>query len=372
MQYNVLDLFSGCGGLAYGFENNQYFDILLANDFWDPAKKTYQHNFPNTNFILDNISNLDDKKLKEIFPNGADVIIGGPPCQGFSMCGTRDASDKRNTLFKNYARVVKDVKPHIFLLENVKGLLSMKNPNGEPIIEAIYKEFKDLGYEINHRVVNAVYYGVPQSRERVIIVGVKDKSRYDFTYPEKKYEGENIVTVQEAFNGLPNKNSAKGELKYRYNDNMNSEYLDFIKSSNKKIYNHKKARHSKEVVNRMSYVPPGGNWRDIPEKHRVGGIHSNAYRRLELDKPSITIKHAFKSMIIHPVYDRCMTVREVARLQSFPDDFIFKGSKTSQYQQLANAVPPKLSIALSEAIFNYLLNNNITPKREQGLCKTKS
>lgn len=363
MTYNVLDLFAGCGGLAYGFENNDSFNIKLANDYWEPAMETYKHNFKNVNFVLDDIKNIDHKYLNNFFSDGVDVIIGGPPCQGFSMCGTRSETDKRNSLFYEYARIVKETSPYIFLMENVKGLLSMENPEGQDVIEAIYEEFGDIGYDLNHKVVDSKFYGVPQSRERVIIIGVRNDLVDNYKYPDKAFK-ENFFTVGQALDGIPNDNSNKGELEYEYNPN--NPYLNYINSSCKNIYNHKKARHGDAVINRMSYVPQGGNWKDIPEDFRVGGIHSNAYKRLDPSEPSVTIKHAFKSMIIHPYYDRCLTVREVARLQSFPDDFIFKGSKTSQYQQLANAVPPMLSKHFSSSILSFLLKNNIKSKDMVG------
>lgn len=363
MSYKILDLFAGIGGLASGFKKLKNFNIVLANDYWEPAKDTYKFNNKNTEFILDDIKELTSARLEKYLPLGADIIIGGPPCQGFSMCGTRDINDERNKLFLEYARIVKHMNPSIFILENVKGLLSMTNPEGKSVIDAIYEEFGQLGYKLKHKVVNSKYYGVPQARERVIIVGTSKDYANNYRYPKKEYI-DRFVSVGEALNGIPNNNSRNGKLKYEYN--LNNEYTRYIKNQNNKIYNHQIANHGKAVKNRMSYVPQGGNWRDIPEKYRVGGIHSNAYRRLENDKPSITIKHAFKSMIIHPDYDRCLTVREVARIQSFKDDFIFKGNKTSQYQQLANAVPPRLSYYLAKSVLNYLKNNNIVPKEERN------
>lgn len=356
MKYSILDLFAGCGGLAYGFKENRNFQINLANDIWKPARDTYVYNNPDIPFITKDIKNLNKQDIMDYFPNGVSIIIGGPPCQGFSMCGARDVNDKRNDLFYEYARIVYDTRPYMFLMENVKGLLSMKNRRGNLVINAIEEEFDKIGYNIEYKVLNSKYYKVPQSRERVIIIGIRKDLPNNYQYPYPKLTDEEVYTVRDALWGLPNKNSIDGELSLCL-ENENK-YYNLIKGSGK-IFNHEVPKHNKEVEHRMSFVPQGGNWKDIPVKYRVGGIHSNAYRRLEWDSPSITIKHAYKSMIIHPCFDRCLSIREVARLQSFPDDYVFKNSKTSQYQQLANAVPPNLSTALAKSISEYLVMNEL-------------
>lgn len=347
--YNVLDLFAGCGGLSSGFNFDLNFTINLANDIWKPAYETYTFNHPKVPFILDDIKNLSSDILNTYFPNGVDVIIGGPPCQGFSMCGTRDIDDERNKLFYEYARIVSITKPYLFIMENVKGLLSMKNRLGNLIIDVIVDVFSEIGYNLDYKVINSKYYDVPQSRERVIIVGVRKAINKKFEYPEKNTK---FISVGEALEGLTEVSSVNGEC--IINEYSSSYIKNLVKS--KKIYNHEVPSHKKDVVNRMSYVPQGGNWKNIPEEYRVGGTHSNAYKRLDPKLPSVTIKHAYKSMIIHPWENRCLSVREVARLQSFKDDFIFKDSKTSQYQQLANAVPPNLSKALAISVKNFLDN----------------
>jgi DNA (cytosine-5)-methyltransferase 1 len=356
MKYSVLDLFAGCGGFGYGFKSYNEFSINLANDIWKPAKDTYTYNNPSIPFILDDIKNLTKEDINKYFPEGVNVIIGGPPCQGFSMCGARDINDKRNDLFYEYARIVDYTKPYIFIMENVKGLLSMKNKKGKLVIDAIYDEFEKIGYKIQHKVLNCMYYKVPQSRERVIIVGIRGDLPYNYIYPKPQLDENTLYTVQDAFFGLPNKDSLNGELSI--DDKGVNDYYLTIKGSGK-IYNHIIPSHKKDVEHRMAFVPQGGNWEDIPEKFRVGGIHSNAYRRLDMLKPSVTIKHAYKSMIIHPLYNRCLSIREVARLQSFPDNYIFKNSKTSQYQQLANAVPPNFAKALAKSVLDYLKKNNL-------------
>lgn len=358
--YSILDLFAGCGGLGLGFKKNKNFNIQLANDIWEPAKNTYVYNNKDIPFILNDIKNIDEYIIKKYMPNGVDIIIGGPPCQGFSMCGTRDINDVRNTLFYEYARIVNLTRPYVFIMENVKGLLSMKNPDGKLVIDSIYKEFESIGYNIKHEVLNAKYYGVPQSRERVIIVGTREDLPNNYEYPKRVFDDENNYTVENAFELLPNTDSENGELKI-CDSNLNTYLKNIV--GDKGIFNHKIPSHNHSVEHRMKFVPQGGNWKDIPEEFRAGGIHSNAYRRLKLDETSVTIKHAYKSMIIHPIYNRCLSIREVARLQSFPDDYIFKDSRTSQYQQLANAVPPFLAYELANSVNDYLHKNDIKEKK---------
>lgn len=350
MKYSVLDLFAGCGGFAEGFKMNKHFDIKLANDIWEPAMNTYKYNNPNTSFILDDIKNINSNIIEKYFPSGVDVIIGGPPCQGFSMCGMRDTTDHRNDLFYEYARIVSLTKPLVFVMENVKGLLSMKNKNGQSILNEIHKEFDSIGYNIQHKVLNTKHYEVPQARERVIFVGVRKDIEQSYKYPEPILQ-EKFITVGDVLSDLPNKDSINGELEYL---NTKSSFTCNYLNTTDSIYNHEIPNHSDKVSHRMGYVPQGGNWQNIPEEFRVGGIHSNAYRRLEMNEPSITIKHAYKSMIIHPLYNRCLSIREVARIQSFKDSFIFKDTKTSQYQQLANAVPPIFAYHIANSVYDYL------------------
>ncbi|QUH21253.1 DNA cytosine methyltransferase [Alkaliphilus sp. B6464] len=358
MKYSVLDLFAGCGGFGYGFKTTGDFQINLANDIWKPAQATYVHNNPQVPFILDDIKNLREDIFSEYFPNGVDVIIGGPPCQGFSMCGARDINDERNDLFYEYARIVSYTRPYIFIMENVKGLLSMRNKKGIPVIEAIIDEFDKLGYNIRYTILNSKYYNVPQSRERVIVVGTRNDLPDNYEYPKPQLLENEVFTVGEALEGIPNCDSLNGEL---YLDNYKiGKYIESVMGSGK-IYNHEVPTHNNVVEQRMAFVPQGGNWQDIPEQHRAGGIHSNAYRRLNVNMPSVTIKHAYKSMIIHPEYNRCLSIREVARIQSFNDDYIFKNTKTSQYQQLANAVPPNMAKALAMSVHKYLTTNKLSP-----------
>ncbi len=359
----VIDLFSGVGGFSLGFHEFEEFEIVFANDIWDDAAETYTFNLPETVFFKEDIQKINsDSLLKYGFKN-IDVIIGGPPCQGFSVCGTREPCDDRNFLVMEFARIVDILKPKIFIMENVKGFLSMKNPKGIYFKDELIKKLKNI-YNIEINILKAHLFGVPQKRERVFIVGIRKDIKIPVSkiWPLPKYSetdtgiplfAEKPITVGEAIIDLPNADSPFGELEYGSTLNR---FTKKIRKDAKKIFNHELPKHSKIVIERMKFVPPGGNWKNIPKDIRPGGNHSNLYKRLDLNSPSVTIKHPIKSMIIHPIYDRCLSVREAARLQSFPDNFIFKGSKTSQYQQIANAVPPLLSEAIAESVLNILKN----------------
>jgi DNA (cytosine-5)-methyltransferase 1 len=366
MKIKVIDLFCGIGGFSYGFQMAG-FNVALGIDMWDTALETFRNNHSETETLNSDITKLGNS-LFEKYKGTVDVIIAGPPCQGFSMSGKRDPRDSRNNLFEEVIRVTAVVKPKIVVIENVVGLLSMETANGEPVANVIKRRFEELkmGYVVKYKILNAADYGVPQRRRRVIFVASRVG---DINFPEPEF-GEEIttevygevtkkwVTVGEAIGNIPN----IGALRYL---EPAGDYQLLMKSKRGNvIHNHEAINHDELIVKRMASVPQGGNWKDIPEElGQGGGKHSNNYKRLQWDKPSVTIKHASKSMIIHPLYNRCLTVREIARIQSFDDDFIFSGLRTEQYQQLADAVPPLLGYAIAKKVKDYLIKNkrlNIT------------
>ena len=336
----VIDLFCGIGGFSKGFEMAG-FDVLFGIDIWDIAIDTFQQNHKNTEGILADLTELDDDFFKQ-YTNKVDVIIAGPPCQGFSMCGKREVGDKRNELFQEVVRAVKLTNPKVVIIENVVGLLSMQNVDGEDVKGLIVSELEELGYKTNYKILDASQHGVPQKRKRVIFIGSRIGN---IGFPKAK---DKKVTVGEALGNIPDTDS-------EYYDKPTNTFQELMADGEKKIYNHDPMRHNEKVLKRIENVPQGGNWQDIPpEIYDVGGTHSNNYRRLDPNKPSITIKHAIKSMIIHPNFDRVITAREAARLQSIPDSFIIKGNKTAQHQQLANAVPPLLGYEIGKQIIKKL------------------
>ncbi|HLD55736.1 MAG TPA: DNA cytosine methyltransferase [Candidatus Nanoarchaeia archaeon] len=342
-QYSVIDLFCGIGGFSKGFENLG-FNILLGIDNWEIALKTFEKNHKKTNALHKDLREIKKEEYDK-FVGKVDVIIAGPPCQGFSMSGKRNIEDDRNTLFQEVIRCVKYVNPKIVVIENVLGLLSMKNPEGNFVKDIIIQELANLGYQTKFKVLNASDYGVPQARKRIIFIGSKI-GNIEFPKLENKK-----ITVGDALGNIPDTFENKYlEPKTKFQKKM---ALGGIK----KIYNHTPMNHNETVKKRITFVPQGGNWKNVPsEYYQVKGEHSNNYRRLDPNKPSITIKHATKSMIIHPIFNRVVTAREVARLQSFGDDFILEGNVSEQQQQLANAVPVLLGEAIAKEIKEALNN----------------
>ena len=339
-KYKVLDLFCGIGGFSYGFEMTKKFEIVCAADIWDVALNTYKlnHGRENIELLHEDLTKVKSSYWKK-YKNDIDVIIAGPPCQGFSMSGKRNVGDKRNSLFEEVIRISKIINPTYIVIENVVGLLSMTNESGDKIKDIIHSEFKRIGYHSQHKILNSADYGVPQARKRVIFIASKDKK---ITFPSPIYSHSEYVTVGDALGNIDPNGDKYFKPKTKFQKLM---------SGQKYIENHVRRKSNELVTKRMSYIPQNGNWRDIPKKLGTGGgVHSNAYRRLDPSLPSITIKHAAKAMIIHPTENRILTVREVARLQSFSDNFVLTGSNSDQHQQLANAVPPLLGKAIAEEL----------------------
>ncbi len=339
-KFKVIDLFCGIGGFSYGFEKTNRFEVVCAADIWDVAINTYKQNHINSNIelLLHDLTTLELDFWKK-YESKIDVIIAGPPCQGFSMSGKRQTGDKRNNLFEEVIKISKVVNPRYVVIENVVGLLSMSNIEGDKIKDLIISEFKKIGYIAKYKILNAADFGVPQLRKRVVFIASKVD---DISFPEPRYTEDNYVTVGDALGNI----DPDGDYYFAPSTPFQKEM-----SGRQDILNHERRKSNELVTKRMSFIPEGGNWKDIPiELGTGGGVHSNAYKRLDSSKPSVTIKHAAKAMIIHPKRNRIVTVREVARLQSFHDDFILTGSSSDQHQQLANAVPPLLGKAIAEEL----------------------
>ena len=361
----MIDLFAGCGGLSLGFIQ-QGFSIEKAVEFDSAIANTYKMNHPEVNMIVDDIRNIDHSG---IFQKGdADIIIGGPPCQGFSMAGARIRqgfiSDPRNYLFKHYFNVVKSVCPKVFVMENVKGMLTMQEGK---IFEEIIKIFSDsnlLGknaYHIYHRIVKAAEFGIPQKRERLIIIGTTIKNVdynaiWNSTIQEIKKELPSyfdIVTVRDAIGNL-GKTTANGIID---NPTPQTKYESYLACNADVIHNHIQTNHSNLAIDRMRRINNGENYTSLEEQ--INSVHSGAYGRLCWDEQAPTITTRFDTpaggRFIHPVEDRTLTPREAARIQSFPDDFVFYGNRTTICRQIGNAVPPKISYFLAKFVKNMLL-----------------
>lgn len=339
-KYSVIDLFCGIGGFSYGFEMTNKFEVVCAADIWDVAINTYKLNHKNKKIemIQKDLTTVESKFWKK-YKNSIDVIIAGPPCQGFSMSGKRSIGDKRNTLFEEVIRITKEVQPRYVVIENVVGLLSMQDIDGSNIKDKIIEEFNRIKYNVSYQVLNAADYGVPQLRKRVVFIASKEGK---ISFPEPYFTSKEYITVGDALGNIDPDGDIYFKPKTTFQINM---------SGRNDILNHDRRNSNALVTERMSYIPEGGNWKDIPKRLGTGGgVHSNAYKRLDSNKPSVTIKHAAKAMIIHPKRNRILTVRECARLQSFNDDFVLTGNNSDQHQQLANAVPPLLGKAIAEEL----------------------
>lgn len=330
-KYTVIDLFCGCGGLSLGFERAG-FKPVLAIDVWKDALTTYEFNNLGVNTLCADISMLNPLEIKRKYDiSKVDVIIGGPPCQGFSIAGKRIVEDKRNELYKSFVNFVRCFKPKAFVMENVPNILSM----GDGIVrDSIIKDFEAIGYNVVYKVLLASDYGVPQNRRRAVFVGLKDGI---FSFPLSIVN--KTVCSKDALSDLPEDTIEDGEA---YIKPIQSDYQRLMRTNSLAIHNHQITDHTDKTIEIISMVPDGGNYKDLPNELKETRRVNIAWTRLNSQKPSFTIDTGHRHHF-HYVYNRIPTVRESARLQSFPDDFIFKCSKTSQYKQVGNAVPPLMA-----------------------------
>ncbi|MCK9480150.1 MAG: DNA cytosine methyltransferase [Bacteroidia bacterium] len=339
----VIDLFCGCGGLSYGFIEAGY-NVLLGIDHWKDAITTFENTHKNAKGIVADLfteTPIEISKKTEI--KNIDVIIGGPPCQGFSIAGKRIVDDERNQLYKSFVSFVKFYQPKVFLMENVPNIVSM----GKGVVkDSIIKDFEKLGYTVVYKVLLASDFGVPQNRRRAFFVGTKNKT--EFVFPEPTTE--KPINAKEAISDLPEKSLTDGT---KYKLEPKSDYQKLIREKSVGVYNHEITNHSEQTKSIISLVPDGGNYKDLPEELRKTRNVNIAWTRLNSKKPSFTIDTGHRHHF-HYKYNRVPTVRESARIQSFPDTFIFLGSKTSQYKQVGNAVPPILAKVLATEIKKYL------------------
>jgi DNA (cytosine-5)-methyltransferase 1 len=328
-QLTYIDLFSGSGGFSLGFDNKG-FQNIFSIDIEPSFCETYKYNFPNHNLIKKDICQLSDdeiKYLKEV--DHVDVVIGGPPCQGFSIAGNigrKFIEDPRNRLFKEFVRVVKVVNPKFFVMENVARLY---NHNKGETRKEIINDFEKLGYKVECKILNSADYGVPQVRKRIIFIGSRDNKKIEF--PKKTTE--KYLTVKEAIKNFPTLSAGEESI----------------------IPNHIAMAHSEQMLEKMSYISDGGNRNEIPVNIRPKSGDVRKYIRYKSDEPSVCVTGDMRK-IFHYEQNRALTVRELAKLQSYPDDFIFKGTKISQQQQVGNSVPPKMAEAIASVIIKMSKN----------------
>jgi len=343
----VVDLFSGVGGFSQGFIS-QGFEIEFAIEFNKDIAKSYQLNHPKTEMYDIDIKDVDFSKLKEKHKK-IDVIVGGPPCQGFSQKGKRlSIDDERNFLFKRFIDAVEVFKPKYFVLENVPNILTTANGFFK---NEIIEGFEKLGYKVNAKTLLASDYGVPQNRRRAFFIGVLNGEKLNFPKPHNQK-----TTIKEAIYDLPFIDSGQGEKFYDYEKSAKSKYQKLLRKKSKGIYNHISTNHSTIAIERLKLIPKGKGKEVLPAEHRTKSIYSGTWCRLLENGFASTITTRFDTpssgLFTHPILNRCLTVREAARIQSFSDTFIFHGTKTSQMKQVGNAVPPLLAKEIAIIILN--------------------
>lgn len=358
MNYKVVDLFCGAGGLSKGFLDAG-FDIVFGVDFNQIALDTFEKNHGSAEPLLLDLFKLDNIKylLEKLDKRGVrelDVLIGGPPCQGFSLAGNRIESDERNKLYTAMVETARQLKPKVILLENVPGLLKLYDGKAAKKIES---DFTKLGYVVKKKVLYAPDYGIPQIRKRVFFVSVK-KGFSDFEFPEPVISDPNkYVTCEEAISDLPALINSRGEEIQEYTCSPLCYYQKMMRKNSKFVYNHIGTLHSEKTIKMISMVPEGKNYKALPEEYRKNYKYHESLTRYHSKKPSRTIDTGHRTHF-HYKWNRIPTVRECARLQSFPDDFIFIGNKAEQYKQVGNAVPPLLGYALAKSIIKVLDGKN--------------
>lgn len=354
MKPKVIDLFAGVGGLSLGFEKKG-FEVVLANEYDESIAASYIENHKNTKMIVGDITLINLKEIFGKYRGSIDVVIGGPPCQGFSQKGKRKTiNDERNFLFKYYISVVDLVKPKYFVMENVPNLLTAGDGYFKQEIELL---FNKMGYSLECGVLNAADYGVPQNRRRAIIIGKLNGVAPKLPVPKDKK-----VTIWDAISDLAYLQSGEGTAEQEYRKPAYSEYEKIMRKDSSVLFNHVATKHSTLALERLALIPPNSGRESLPEEHLTKSIYSGTWTRMRKDEISVTITTRFDTpssgKFTHPFLNRAITVREAARIQSFPDSFHFIGNKGSQMKQVGNAVPPLLAAAIAEVIMDDIKEDN--------------
>lgn len=324
MKYSYIDLFCGAGGLSFGFDKAG-FENIFSVEINPEFAKTYKKNFPSHKLLVEDIRDISNDTVKELVGGREiDIIIGGPPCQGFSIAGNIGRTfidDERNRLFKEFVRFVSEVNPKMFIMENVAAMAThLKGKTIKAIVDAF--EHAGMGYKVKWEVLNTVNYEIAQERRRIVVVGVRADLDTEFSYPTHSTV---IKTIKDVIGDLPP--LASGE------------------QSN--IPNHIAMSHSEQMLEKMSYIKDGGDRYDIPEELRPKSGDVRKYIRYDSTRPSVCVTGDMRK-IFHYEQNRALTCRELARIQSFPDSFVFEGKSIQIQQQIGNAVPPKLANFLAE------------------------
>ncbi len=353
IRYNVLDLFCGCGGLSRGFIDAG-FNVSLGIDFDDMALETFRHNHEGAVGMKLDLFDLDNvDKIKAFFDEKGqtvDVLVGGPPCQGFSLAGPRQVDDSRNVLYRAMVKTATILRPKAVVLENVPGMIQL---HGGLVKDKIIEDFTRLGYKMSEpKILYAPEYGVPQIRKRVFFVGLLDSKEF-FKYPEPILKPSEYVTCEQAIGDLPALIDIVGEEVQDYECPPQSKYQEVMRDGSLSIHNNTGTIHDEKTKKFIAMVPEGKNYRSLPPEYAGIYKYHEALTRYHSQKPSPTINTCHRSHF-HYKWNRIPTVRESARLQSFKDTFIFYGNKAQQYRQVGNAVPPLLGKAVAGEIIKWL------------------
>lgn len=345
MTPTFVDLFSGAGGMSIGFVEAGW-SSLLAVDNWDDAVETHRRNEADSNVVCADLRAESAESLLRAAGERPDWVIGGPPCQGFSTVGKRDRDDPRNELVWEFVRLVDGLEPQGIVIENVLGLRDMD------FVGEIRRVLADVGYFVTPVVLRAADYGVPQLRRRIFFIG--DRQGRAFRAPESTHSRSEWVTVWDAIGDLPE--LKPGEEVTEYTKPPKTEYQRRMRRGSEKVQAHIASNHADYLVEAISFIPDGGNRRDIPDQLQPESGYHNSYSRLHSKSPAVAVTQNMGkpsgTRCIHPFQDRGLTAREGARLQGFPDRYHFVGGIGSQRRQVANAVPPILAELLASALMD--------------------
>ncbi len=354
--FNSIDLFSGAGGLSCGL-SQEGVRTLVAVEINKDFAETFKRNHKKCVVINEDIGKINFFKLmKNIHPERIDLVCGGPPCQGFSTVGKKDEKDKRNSLFWQFLRAVEEIKPRMVLFENVSGFKKLYKGIA---FNTLVSELNDIGYKVKSEILDSANFGSPQHRKRTIVVGYKEEITFNFPLPTHSKNGslftEKYNILSDAISDLPPLDSNDESKKYlKPKTSLQKE----LRGKEKNLTEHNSTNYGDKMKLIMSLVPKNGSIKDVPEHLRPKNCFGNTYARLDNDSPSPTITRNFgtpsSSRCIHPLQNRALSTREGARLQGFPDSYIFYGSKTSKNLQIGNAVPIHLAKALGKEIFKSL------------------
>ena len=392
MSFTVLDTFAGAGGFSLGFQMAGA-EIIGAIEIDSWARETFAYNHPKATVLQKDITTLSDEEIISTFGKSKlDIILGGPPCQGFSICNQNngDPKEPRNSLFREFIRMGHLLNPQVMIMENVPNLVKAKTKNKELVIDIIVSELENLGFNVSYAILNATNYGVPQIRKRLFVMATKFKILNPFPDQTHKVIDEPTLfdeqlikcpVLWDAISDLPDLEAREGSEECDYTKPSENDYQELLRKNSDRLFNHKAMNHSKRLVERFSSMKWGDSTSDVPirlrplkrnSKETSEKVYDQNNRRMHPYRQCHTIPASFYANFVHPYKNRNFTAREGARIQSFPDSYVFKGKPTvvshkllqregrlgekhlCQYNQIGNAVPPLMAKAIAENIFKHI------------------